>query len=67
MIVIINRGAGHGHAGTQARILDLFQDHGAAVELLVARNGSEMVALAKEAAQSNDQVKCGRRRRRWND
>ena len=59
MIVIINRGAGHGHAGTQARIVDLFRDHGVAVTVLVARDGSEMAALAKEAAQSNDEVVVG--------
>ena len=59
MIVIINRRAGHGHAGMQARILDLFQNHGAAVRLLVARDGSEMAALAKEAALSDDKVVVG--------
>ena len=59
MIVIINRGAGHGYAETQAWILDLFQSHGAVVQLLVARDGSEMAALAKEAAQSNDEVVVG--------
>ena len=43
----------------QARILDLFQNHGAAVRLLVARDGSEMAALAKEAARSDDKVVVG--------
>src|SRR4029077_7813812 len=59
MIVIINRRAGHGRAGMQARILDLFQNHGAAVRLLVARDGSEMAAVAKEAALSDDKVVVG--------
>jgi diacylglycerol kinase family enzyme len=59
MIVIINRGAGHGHAGIQARILDFFQEHGVVVTALVARDGSELAALAREAAQSNDEVVVG--------
>ena len=43
----------------QARILDLFQNHGTAVRLLVARDGSEMAALAKEAALGDDKVVVG--------
>ena len=43
----------------QARTLDLFQNHGAAVRLRVARDGSEMGALAKEAAPSDDKVVAG--------
>jgi diacylglycerol kinase family enzyme len=59
MIVIINRGAGQGHAGTQCRILDFFEAQNAAVQLLVAGDGSEMAALAKEAAQSDHEVVVG--------
>lgn len=59
MIVIINRGAGHDHDETQARILDLFQSHGVAARLLVARDGGEMAALAGEAARSNAEVVVG--------
>lgn len=53
MIVIINRGAGHGHSETQARILTLFREQGAEIELLVAREGGEMAVLAKKAAESD--------------
>jgi diacylglycerol kinase family enzyme len=59
MIVIINRGAGHGHAETQARILELFREQAAEPELLVARNGGEMAALAKQAAKSDTDLVVG--------
>jgi diacylglycerol kinase family enzyme len=59
MIVIISRGAGHGHAGTQARILDLFRENRAEVKLLVARDGAEMAGLAKEAAESDAEIVVG--------
>jgi len=59
MIVIVNRGTGHAHAETQARIENLFQSHGAAVRLLVARNGGEVAALAEEAAQTDANVVVG--------
>ncbi len=56
MIVILNRGAGHHREETQAQIAELFQSHGVTVRLLVARNGSEIASLAKEAAQSEAEV-----------
>jgi diacylglycerol kinase family enzyme len=59
MIVIINRGTGHAHAETQGRIENLFQSHGAAVRLLVARDGSQVASFAQEAAQSNAEIVVG--------
>ena len=59
MIVIINRGTGHAHAETQGRIENLLQSHGAAVRLLVARNGSQVASFAQEAAQSDADIVVG--------
>jgi diacylglycerol kinase family enzyme len=56
MIVILNRGAGHYRDETQAQILELFQSHGVTARLLVAREGSEIASLAKEAARSDAEV-----------
>jgi diacylglycerol kinase family enzyme len=59
LVVIINQGAGHIRPETQDRILDLFRSHSVAARLLVARDGGEMVALARQAAQSNAKVVVG--------
>jgi len=56
MIVILNRGAGHHRDETQTQITELFQSHGVTARLLVARDGSEIASLAKEAAGSDAEV-----------
>ena len=55
MIVIINRGAGR-YEPSPRKIAELFRARGMAPGLLVARDGIEIVALAKEAARSDAEV-----------
>jgi diacylglycerol kinase family enzyme len=59
LIVIINQGAGHVRPETQTRIVDLFRSHRVTARLLVARDGGEIVALAREAAESDARVVVG--------
>jgi diacylglycerol kinase family enzyme len=59
MIIILNRGAGHIEAESQKRIDQLFQSHGIAAQMLVARDGGEIARFAAEAARSDAEVVVG--------
>jgi diacylglycerol kinase family enzyme len=59
LVVIINQGAGHIRPETPDRILDLFRSHSVTARLLIARDGGEMVTLAREAAQSDAETVVG--------
>ncbi len=59
--VIVNAGSGGGHDGDQvARLTDLFARYGASAEVHLARSGSEIATLARDALERRpDMVVAG--------